>query len=102
MYWILLEEEAELELRYLHEFYSSSGTDLARRFKQALTDNFSTLETFPLAFPVVDETFGIPIRRVLIRGFPKALLYLVIEESSEVRILRCYDTRSAESKPRKT
>ncbi len=96
MYWVLLEEEAELDLQYLRQYYSSQSASLATRFTRALTSNFSALETFPLAFPVVQEISGVAVRRVLIKGFPKALLYLVLEEKSEVRILRCYDTRSAD------
>lgn len=37
---------------------------------------------------------GLTVRRVLLRGTTKALLYVVLEESLEVRVLSCYDTRS--------
>lgn len=100
MYWVLLEAEAEEDLRLLQELYSTTSVGLAQRFTKAIAANFSTLETFPLAFPTVNEISGLPIRRVLIRGFPKALLYMVIEDLSEVRILRCYDTRGADFKLR--
>lgn len=91
MYWVLLEEEAELDLQYLRQFYSSQSKSLEERFTRALTSNFSTLETFPLAFPVVQVISGVSVRRVLIKGFPKALLYLVLKDKAEVRILRSYD-----------
>jgi plasmid stabilization system protein ParE len=65
-----------------------------RRFDRALRTNFGLLETFPDAFPSVDEYLGLTVRRVLLRGTFKALLYVVLEESLEVRVLSCYDTRS--------
>ena len=74
MYWVLLEVEAEGDLRLLQEFYANVSQRLLERFTKAIATDFGTLETFPLAFPVVHEISGIPVRRALIRGFPKALL----------------------------
>ena len=47
MYWVLLEAEAEEDLRLLQELYSTTSVGLAQRFTKAIAANFSTLETFP-------------------------------------------------------
>jgi hypothetical protein len=94
MYWVLLEEEAEQDIALLSEEYGRTSSQLKQRFTQALTGGFSTLETFPLAFRVIVEIENLQVRRALLRGFPKALLYTVNEAAMEVRILRIYDTRS--------
>jgi ParE toxin of type II toxin-antitoxin system, parDE len=93
-YWVLLEEEAEQDIELLSEEYGRTSRQLKSRFTQALAGGFATLETFPLAFRVIVEIENLKVRRMLIRGFPKALLYTVNEETTEVRILRLYDTRS--------
>ena len=98
MYWVLLEAEAEEDPRLLQEFYGTVSDNLLSRFTKAIAVHFGTLENFPLAFPVIKEISGVPIRRALIRGFPQALLYTVLEDVSEVRILRRYDTPNAGSK----
>jgi ParE toxin of type II toxin-antitoxin system, parDE len=94
MYWVLLEEEAEQDIELLSEEYSRSSSKLKERFMQTLTTGFATLETFLLAFRVVFEINGLTVRRMLLKGFPKALLYTVNEPEMEVKILRIYDTRS--------
>ncbi len=94
MYWVLLEEEAEQDIASLSEQYALISNHFKNRFMQALTSGFATLETFPLAFRVVVEINGLQVRRMLLKGFPKALLYTVHEPEMEVRILRIYDTRS--------
>jgi hypothetical protein len=101
-FWVLLEPEADSELNYLRVELGSSSPTLLNRFDRGLTEAFGTLEIFPYAFPVVRENQGWQIRRVLIRGFTKALLYLVIDELQEVRIITCYDTRSSKAEPRQT
>jgi hypothetical protein len=68
------------------------------KFTRSLTEVFGTLETFP----IVNEEFRLQIRRVLLRGFPKALLYVALDDRQEVRIIRCFDTRSQEAQPRQT
>jgi plasmid stabilization system protein ParE len=91
-YLVMLEAEVETEIlrvRRAHE-----GLDALRRFDRALRTSFGLLETFPDAFPSVDEYLGLTVRRVLLRSTTKALLYVVLEESLEVRVLSCYDTRS--------
>jgi plasmid stabilization system protein ParE len=94
MYWVLLEEEAEQDIEFLSKEYSRTSNKLRERFMQTLTGSFATLETFPLAFRVVVEIKGLKVRRMLLKGFPKALLYTVNELEMEVKILRVYDTRS--------
>ena len=94
MYWVLLEQEAEQDIELLSKEYSRTSSKLKKRFVQTLTGSFATLETFPLAFRVLVEINGLQVRRMLLKGFPKALLYTVNEPEMEVRILRIYDTRS--------
>jgi hypothetical protein len=101
-FWVLLEPEAEAELQSLRTEYRGISSSLLHRFDRGLTEAFGILETFPLAFPVVQEDQGWQIRRVLLRGFSKALLYFVLEELQEVRVITCYDTRSAKAQPRQT
>jgi ParE toxin of type II toxin-antitoxin system, parDE len=94
MYWVLLEEEVEQDIELLSEEYSRTSRKSKERFMQTLTSGFATLETFPLAFRIVVEIDGLKVRRMLLKGFPKALLYTVNEPEMEVKILRIYDTRS--------
>jgi plasmid stabilization system protein ParE len=91
-YLVMLESDAETEILRVRQ--SHEGSDSLRRFDRALRTSFGLLETFPDAFPSVDEYLGLMVRRVLLRGTTKALLYVVLEESLEVRVLSCYDTRS--------
>jgi plasmid stabilization system protein ParE len=96
-YLVILESDAETEIllvRQTHVRQTHEGSDALHRFDRALRTSFGLLETFPDAFPSVDEYLGLTVRRVLLRGTTKALLYVVLEESLEVRVLSCYDTRS--------
>jgi plasmid stabilization system protein ParE len=102
MFWVLLETEAEDDLRVLENNYQKISPQVALRFRKAVATCFSSLETFPLGFPVVDEIHGIAVRRILVANFPKALLYMINEAEAEVKVLRCYDTRSSDIQPRKT
>jgi plasmid stabilization system protein ParE len=100
-YLVFLEEEAEAEIHFLQaDFSRFQGLDV--RFDRALASVFSNLETFPKAFPVVAQRYNLELRRILIKGFSKGLLYVVLDDVLEVRVLNCYDLRSQESTPRQT
>jgi hypothetical protein len=57
-FWVILEPEAEAELRVLRLEYGSLSEGLLYRFDRGITEAFGILETFPLAFPVVRENDG--------------------------------------------
>ena len=96
-YWVVLEDEADSEIVSIRQEYANVSLESAKRFDRAITTCFGLLEIFPEAAPIVDEHLGMAVRRVLLRGLPKALLYVVIDASLEVRVLSCYDTRSDRS-----
>jgi hypothetical protein len=97
-YLVFLEDEAELQIQSLQsEFARYPG--LQARFYRALANIFSTLETFPNAFPVIVQRDELEIRRALVKGFTKGLLYTVLDDVQEVRVLCIYDLRSQESTP---
>ena len=91
---MVLESEAETEIVSIRQEYASVSLEAIKRFDRAITTCFGLLEIFPEAFPTVDEHLGLIVRRVLLRGLPKALLYTVLESALEVHVLSCYDTRS--------
>ncbi len=96
-YWVVLEDGADDEIVFTRQEYANISLESAQRFDRAITTCFGLLEVFPEAGLVVDEHLGLAVRRVLLRGLPKALLYVVIAALLEVRVLSCYDTRSDRS-----
>jgi hypothetical protein len=58
-YLVFLEPEAEMRFQLLRLEYGRLP-DVLRRFERALLNIFSTLETFPHAFPVIQEQGHMP------------------------------------------
>jgi hypothetical protein len=98
-YLVFLEDEAESQIQSLQsDFARYPG--LQARFNRALANTFSNPETFPKAFPVVAHREELEIRCTLVKGFTKGVLYVVLDDLQEVRVLNLYDLRSQESTPR--
>lgn len=71
-----VDDEAEAELVAAGDWYQAHArAGVAERFREAIERAFFELAERPDAFPIVEEWRGVALRRVLVRGFPYAIVY---------------------------
>jgi plasmid stabilization system protein ParE len=80
-YQLIISPEAEFDIQDAFEWYEQRSLGLGSEFVRAVDSCFSLIGRNPLAYPVVYRQ----VRRVLIRRFPYALMY-VLEEDVITRI----------------
>jgi toxin ParE1/3/4 len=82
----MLSAEARRELREAAVWYETRSLGLGRELLEAASDCFRHIEAHPTAgSPVEGVPEGVGARRVLLRRFPYAIVYIELE--AHVRVL---------------
>jgi plasmid stabilization system protein ParE len=78
---------AEGDLAEALEWYRRRGDSLAQRLLAEIGSAINRLESNPLQFPIVHRD----VRRALLRQYPYALFFRIIED--RIQVLACFHTR---------
>ena len=84
--WLVLTEEAELDLLKARDWYDTQRFGLGNEFMFAVDACFANVEAMPDAFVVVHGK----VRRALLKKFPYVVLFRVSAE--EILIVGCLHT----------
>ena len=87
---LIIHPNAQAEIVEAFNYYESQAPNLGNEFLQAVEESLRGIEQFPSRALLVFEDF----RRVLLRRFPFALYYSVLETPDEQRleVLSCFHT----------
>ena len=77
---VRLTPEVEADLADTQRWYRQRGSELPRRFRQAVEAGLELIELHPQGYPLVYRT----VRRVFLRRFPYALFYFIDGETAVV------------------
>ena len=83
---LVVQPEAEADIVDAAVWYDQQARPIRQRFLQTVELVLGTIEQHPHRY---QKVFG-QVRRVMVRGFPYALLYVVSEQ--EVNVIACMHT----------
>jgi plasmid stabilization system protein ParE len=83
---VRLVDEADADVREARRWYRRQQSDLASRFMRAVESGLQLISEYPEAQP---RTYG-TMRRLLISGFPYALIYIL--DADVIVVLGCFHT----------
>jgi len=86
-YQLLISPEAEFDIQDAFEWYEQSSTGLGSEFVRAVDGCFALIGRNPLAYVKVYQQ----VRRILIRRFPYAVMYVV--EEDVITIIACFHVK---------
>ena len=81
---LVVQPEAEADIVNAAVWYDEQAKAIRQKFLQTVEATFSAIERHPMQYQTI---FG-QVRRVMLREFPYALLYIVSEQ--EVNVLACF------------
>ena len=84
---LIVNPPAELDIDDAATWYESRVVGLGVRFLEAVDASFDSIAMSPAQYPVVHRD----VQRILLRGFPYAVFFVVREDI--VRVIACMHTR---------
>jgi plasmid stabilization system protein ParE len=84
---VLISSDAEADIAQAVSWYASVGLGLEQEFLRAVEASLASIRRHPEAYPVVYKS----LRRALLRRFPYALFYAVLDDT--IMVMACFHAR---------
>jgi plasmid stabilization system protein ParE len=88
-YTLIIRPEAEDDIDQAFRWYELQSIGLGTRFLGAVEEGLKQLQDHPTSYQVIHE----PVRRLLLKRFPYALLYTIVE--GRLIVIACFHAKQS-------